>query len=306
MTDHYLQLDPQGQPIHVWEISEHEAFPIEVHGGRGGPAHFVAEDGEHVMDTIRRLAGGWFQPGLECPFHRLDLPAGAYYPRMARPSDGDPGASPGYYPGEDEAKDTIAKGRTQLTVLVRLLERICQTVHPEGANFASYGHDIRNLLILAATEAEAHWRGILQANGVSKKHFNTKHYAELGPAMRLPEFAISMSSYPWLAPVRPFARWTAKDQGQGPLGWYQAYNKTKHDRDGDFAEATLGNAIEAVCACVVMMVAQFGLERALGDGSLLIATFVLDDVPRWHPNQVYTGPYGGAGLTPVQYPFSWS
>lgn len=62
-------------------------------------------------------------------------------------------------------KDYLASARSQLTSLARKLETICQTVQPSEKNLDVYGHEIRNLLILAATEAEMHWRGILTANG---------------------------------------------------------------------------------------------------------------------------------------------
>jgi hypothetical protein len=41
------------------------------------------------------------------------------------------------------------------SVLARQLDRIFQTIHPTERNMKVYGHDIRNLLFLAATEAEA-------------------------------------------------------------------------------------------------------------------------------------------------------
>jgi len=83
----------------------------------------------------------------------------------------------------------------------------------------------------------------------------------------------------------------------------EAYNLSKHDRDGHFARATLKCALEAVCANVVMVVAQYGLERALGDGSLLIANYTLAEAPTWTANEIYTPPYDPPGWQPVDYPF---
>ncbi len=43
-----------------------------------------------------------------------------------------------------------------------------------------------------------------------------------------------------------------------PLRWYNAYNAVKHDRETEFAKATLGNLIEAMGAVFVLVMAQFG------------------------------------------------
>jgi hypothetical protein len=76
-------------------------------------------------------------------------------------------------------KTYIASARGQLVSLKRKLETICQTVQPSEKTLdLVYGHEIRNLLILAATEVETHWRGILIANGVSTPR-NTNEYVKL-------------------------------------------------------------------------------------------------------------------------------
>ena len=75
------------------------------------------------------------------------------------------------------------------------------------------------------------------------------------------------------------------------------------DRDNHFAAATLKCALEAVRANVIMAVAQYGLERALGDGSLLIANYVLPEAPIWAPNEIYTPAYDPSGWRPVDYQF---
>ena len=89
----------------------------------------------------------WFEGG-ENPFHETVLKPGEYYPRMARPIDQYPDQAPGWSPGSQREADTIAIGHGQLTALTRQLDRICQTIHPTRDTFATYGHDIRNLLIL--------------------------------------------------------------------------------------------------------------------------------------------------------------
>ena len=43
-------------------------------------------------------------------------------------------------------------------------------MHPVQENFDAFSHEIRNLLILAATEVEAHWKGVLADAYQAVKH----------------------------------------------------------------------------------------------------------------------------------------
>ena len=83
----------------------------------------------------------------------------------------------------------------------------------------TYGHEIRNLLILACTEIEAHWRGILNANRVKKDRYTTVDYVSLLDAMRLDKFSVNFPRYPWLRSRRPFEGWTSAAPTQS-LRWY--------------------------------------------------------------------------------------
>lgn len=301
MVEHYVQLDEHGGRIGTWVFLDRECYRIDTDPGRGGIFHFTAPDGAALWDFLADKCA-WFREGPAATFFRLDLPPGQFYPRMARPDAPGSFGDSGSCPGETADRVVVAKARGQLAVLSRALEQICQTVHPEGANLDAYGHDIRNLLILACTEVEAHWRGVLQANGQKLDRPNTADYVKLSGPMRLPEYAISIAAFPWLEPIAPFKNWSATGKPSQDLTWYQAYNETKHDRDGRFGQATLRNAIDAVLATAVMSVAQYGLERALGDGSLLIANYTLSDMPRWDVWEIYSPPYDSSGWQPVNCP----
>jgi hypothetical protein len=67
-----------------------------------------------------------------------------------------------------------------------------------------FGHATRNILILACTEVEAHWKKILEANGYENKErgdrrLNTKDYVHLLDAMRLDQYVVNLNYYPWLS-----------------------------------------------------------------------------------------------------------
>ena len=97
---------------------------------------------------------------------------------MARPTNEAPSETLGCNPGAASDLHFIALARGQLKTLTRQLDRICQTVHPAEETLSAYGHEIRNLLILACTEAEMHWRGILVANGIDQARYDTRSYVK--------------------------------------------------------------------------------------------------------------------------------
>lgn len=301
---HYLRVDGEGKSLGVWEITETEATRIGVSNPRQGPGcYFKAEQGEAIFDAIRRGASDWFGPGGENPFHETALAPGYFYRRMARPPDQHPLESPGFYPGLRHEQDALAMTRSQVAVLSRLLDRICQTIHPSPENMAAYGADIRNLLILAATEVEAQWKGILVANGVVTPRLTTNDYVKLLKAMQLDSYSVSLAEYPSLSKFAPFENWNASTPTQS-LRWYEAYNSTKHDRESAFSKATLEHAIDAVCATVVMIAAQYGSPLGLGHRTELSDKFKFLSRPVWAPGDVYTHPYGTSEVwSPTNYPF---
>jgi len=289
----------------VWKIGADTAVRLGVSNPENGPGcYFRAVPGESIWDTIRRMTP-WFEPDGKCPFHKTELNPGEYYPRMARPSDQHPLEAPGACPGAASDANFVAGAQGQLATLVRQLNRICQTVQPVPANFASFGHDIRNLLILACTEVESHWRGVLAANGVILDRPSTDDYIKLRAAMRLDEYAVRFRSYPWLEPARPFAGWRSSGKPSQDLVWYTAYNAVKHDRENEFFRASLENALASVAACVVMMVAEFGIADGLGQSSEFWANFDIPEVPSWPLSDVYLYPYGEASRDwrAVTHPF---
>src|SRR5229473_1527784 len=90
----------------------------------------------------------------------------------------------------------------------------------------------RNILILACTEAEAHWKKILEDNGYKSRKrdglFNTTDYINLLNAMRLDQYVVNLNYYPWLPTVAPFDGWKNSNATKS-IPWYHAYNQVKHD-----------------------------------------------------------------------------
>lgn len=191
------------------------------------------------------------------------LGAGDYHPRMWRL-------------GSPDVRDTPSEagyltGCTAAFGLIEHMRAVFRVIEPVPENEHAYGHEIRELLILACTEVENAWRGILDANGYAAKKpnsatWNRSDYVKLCPPLRLNEYTVQLTLHPRWPEVRPFANWS---NTPGSLPWYDAYNATKHDRDGKFRDGSLANAVTAVAAVFVLMVAQYGPLAFGGPGSRL-------------------------------------
>lgn len=267
----------------IWEVQRRTARRLS---GFINIERFEAVGRSSIFDTIRAQTP-WFEPAGHNPFHRIERGPGEFYPFIARPYDLGP-YSEAWCPSELTEPDTLARSHGQLLALTRELGDICQVVQPTRANMGAFGHEIRSLLILACTEVETHWTRVMRANGVTKRNLDRRDYVRLVGPMGLREFSVRFPRFPWLAPVRPFAGW---GRG-GRLHWYDAYNRTKHDAERHFSDATLEHAMTAVTSCVVMAEAQFGTGKALPAGSDLPAFFQFEARPTWPASKIYLSRFG--------------
>jgi hypothetical protein len=221
MQKYYIRLLRWGSTLgdEFWCITDAEAYRIDVISG-SGLSLFRRECGEDIHSTLNKIdpAGDW---------HELSCEPGKYFPRMARPN-GIKEPSPGRNPDPtDKFRHYRARSTGQLHAFIEELDQICRVIHPEGNNLRTYGHATRNLLILACSEVEAHWKNILEANFYkSKTHdgrLNTKDYVKLLSAMRLDQYVVNLNYYPWLPTVAPFDGWTNTCATKS-IPWYDAYN----------------------------------------------------------------------------------
>lgn len=190
-----------GQPRQIWLFDAQTATQMGVSNPETGAGTFFrAEPGEDIWDCIRRQTP-WLGPDVtEGRFHSMSLGPGEYYPRVARPLAF--AREPRLWsPSVLVEKAYVAGARSQLTLLTRRLQTICQTVQPSEKTLAVYGHEIRNLLILAATEVEMHWRGILIANGRTALKFNTNEYIKLVEPLKLLEYTTTFHDFPDVQPI---------------------------------------------------------------------------------------------------------
>ncbi len=146
-----------------------------------------------------------------------------------------------------------------IRVLIQKLDEIFLFIEPNEITKKTYSHKIRELLILACTEVEIFLNYYLGLCHIPppKNGFSTKDYVNLKKKLHLDEFEFNLISYPDLGSLNPFESWDPEKPTQS-LFWYNAYNKTKHDRTAHFSEANLWNSINAVVACLVMHCIKFG------------------------------------------------
>jgi hypothetical protein len=291
----YVRDRVAAQPRSLWLFDGQAATHMGVtNPERGAGTYFRAEPGEDFYACIRRQTS-WLDPeATEGHFHEMVLSPGEYYPRIARPIALAGEAWP-WSPTFQAEQVYIANARGQLTVLARKLEMICQTIQPAEKTLEVYGHEIRNLLILSATEVEMHWRGILIANGSQLQRQNSNEYVKLADPLKLVDYAVSFRDFPDLPPIRPFAGWIREDP-TGSLGWFDAYHGVKHNRESEFERGTLRHAFEAVSACIVLLVAQFGPVALNAELSSLVRV----TVPDWPIGEMYLS--RPDKLTPINHP----
>jgi hypothetical protein len=289
---HVNNADPSARPL-IWQVEAGSARRMDVSDSPLGRVQ--AKPGKDAIATLREQYSS-----TNTSFHELELNPGEYYPGMARPVAGE---SRGRNQDRSEhLKHAWASTTGQLHALIQQLEQICRIVHPVEPNLNTFGHEIRNVLILACTEVESQWKAVLTANGARAR--STHDYVKLATPMRLSEYEVELPYYPWLPAVRPFANWrSGTETPTKDLRWYDAYNNVKHDRESNFKEASLGSAFEALSGFFVMICAQYGWDFALEGDAASRAFFRLRRDPHWTFSEHYVPPYDDGELRPKLHPF---
>jgi hypothetical protein len=288
---YYIGIDPTDYSSRkqIWKVKPRVAERVDV--SESLLNYVRAQPGEDALTALRRMFSA-------LKFQALELQPGQYYPCMARSTSESVENSLGSNPDQSSRSlNERANSTGQLHALVGQLEDICRVIHPRNRNLAAYGHEIRNVLILACTEVEAHCKRILKFNG--KKGSNIHQYAVVAAPMKLDKFSVSFPFYPWLNPIRPFENWNSDNK---TLTWYSAYNAVKHNREAEFSKGTLLCAFQAVSACFVLLCAQYGWGFAYKGEMAERAFLKLIDVPEWTASELYV-PSRQGNWRAKHYPF---
>ncbi|MBU6370761.1 MAG: hypothetical protein KGH93_00140 [Patescibacteria group bacterium] len=221
----------------------------------GGEIHFVK-----IPDTNFTDLKDWVFKSFGDPEPvESDYQLGTFYKRIWRPM------ACGCRPWELNSQEKLNESFVSLHIILNKLENLFETIEPNKDNLSTYGHKIREILLLACMEVESAWTAVLKENAypLPKGDFTTNDYVKLKEIMFLDVYELALQSYPDFPAFMPFKDWNVAKPTTS-LSWYDAYNKTKHDREENLRFATLENAVYAVGAAVVMFHAQFGLNFGTG------------------------------------------
>src|SRR5262249_12950697 len=138
--------------------------------------------------------------------------------------------------------------------------------------------------LLACMEVESALKSVLVANGRTPDRPTMNDYVALADPMRLSEWAVALVRSTGRLVFRPFSRWMHPRAASPALGWYSAYNTTKHGRETHLNEAQLGHVLNALAAVYILFVAQFGLDAA---ERLRHRPFEMIQSPEWSLDEFY-------------------
>lgn len=192
---------------------------------------------------------------------------------------------------QSENPSTYAQSVLTVDSLFDEAYRLFSYIQPSPRNDDVFSLKIRQLMLLACTEVETAWKGVLSANSyASRSNLTTRDYVKLLGPMKLSDWSIRLNFYPDYPAVSPFRGWDAARPTQS-LPWYHAYNQVKHDRETNLQEARLKYAIQALAAAYVMNSSQFGpdyLETELRSAHDQIR---IVETPEWPCRDQYVPPY---------------
>jgi hypothetical protein len=172
---------------------------------------------------------------------------GHYYPRIAREN------IDFNYLSNEFQQDIRAYRNIQ-----NALDELFNYIEPSVINFSSFGHKIRELLILACTEVEYLLLKVLTDNGYpDKKVYRTQDYVKCKEILKLDSFEVQLNQYPNLGVFKPFVSWNSSSPTKS-IVWYDAYNSVKHNRGDNIHKANLENLLNAVSAIHILLESQYG------------------------------------------------
>jgi len=188
------------------------------------------------------------------PFHRN------YRDFIGRSNSG------GYIIDRDYADSPEHYTRAFLLIQSDLL-KIFEFVEPSDCNLDTYSFRIHELLTRTCIEIEANFKAILKENiynptdkkgtPISENRWNMQHYKKVNHTHHLSSYKVYVPIWDGERSVfEPFKQWATCSE----LFWYQAYNKSKHDRKQEFKKANFENLLNSVAGLLVLLSSQFVTE----------------------------------------------
>lgn len=191
----------------------------------------------------------------------------------------------------------------QLEILLDDLISLFKVVAPQKENIKTFGHEIRNIIMLSCSEVDAMMMNILRKNEVKSKgrHYNTNDYVQLIRPLRLKDYVLKIKKFDNLGCFQPFIKWSVRNPSTS-LKWYYAYNLIKHDRSLNFHKANIYNALNSVMALAIVIISQYGYRNELW--SEKIGKIIkVEKEPLWNIKEFYVPKFENEQSTLINYPF---
>jgi hypothetical protein len=236
--------------------------------------------------------------GFNKPFHRN------YRPVISGPNSGY--SDWGYIRDRDYCENPQYYTRA-FKIIQKDILNLFEFVEPSDVNCSTYSFRIHELLIRICIEIEANFKAILIANIFNplytngpktgnprpEKTWNINDYKIINKTHHLDDYEIEFPIWRGVKNKRkPFSSWSTN----GDLTWYQAYNKSKHDRIHSFHEANLDNLLDAFSGLCVLLTSQFKNESFEPGPDLMAASGY----------NYYDGETGIGDYLIVYFPSNWA
>jgi hypothetical protein len=157
-------------------------------------------------------------------------------------------------------------------IILKDFKNLLDYIEPADINLPTYSFRIHELIIRVCIEVEANFVAILKENGYSKTGiWSMNDYKKVNVTHRLSDYEVKLPVWNGQENIRrPFEAWNTDSK----LPWWNAYNKTKHDRHKEFEQATFETLTNGMCALIALLSAQFedndfaptGMGLSIGGG----------------------------------------
>lgn len=185
------------------------------------------------------------------------------------------------------------------------LQRLFEFIEPSDTNLTAYSYRTHELLMRTCIEIEANFKAILKENIFNpcdkngdarpEKNWNIHDFRKVNKSHHLAAYRVHIPVWEGTHSVfEPFKQWTRSAE----LPWYQAYNKSKHDRRLEFKEANFENLLNSIAGLLVLLSSQFRTE-AFSPGPTVMSVEGADYY--YYPTEPALG-----GFFHIEFPNDWS
>src|SRR5579859_2933382 len=196
---------------HFWILDDgtSEYRVLQDHHANKNPFRTVPR-GAADIETAMRASGAVFTELVE-----PRTAPGAYHPRIFRPH---------WCPRARDLYDNeFHSAQGAALNLFHGMQEVFRYVHPAG-NLNAFGHEVRQLLILACTEVEAQCKAVLRENHyvrlakdkvtkqkvpIDERWWNIRDYRKTSRPLLLAGYKVRLRGHPDLPLLHPFAAWAA-------------------------------------------------------------------------------------------------